>query len=348
MTTWLVTGGAGFIGSNFARLCANSIQNEIVVLDALTYAGNFANISDLVDSKRITFVQGDICDRDLVNSLFKKHDIDHIIHFAAESHVDRSIHTPDLFLKTNIMGTYTLLEAARAQWGDNSEGKVFLHVSTDEVYGDLTSDEPAFTETTAFKPSSPYSASKASSDHLVNAWNRTYGFPAIISNCSNNYGPWQFPEKLIPLMILNAYEGKELPVYGDGKQIRDWLHVEDHCEALLLIATRGVAGETYNIGGNNEIANIDIVNSICELVDLKTGKPAGTSTKLIKHVSDRLGHDRRYAVNSEKLQNDLSWKPKHIFEKSLPDIVSWYLENLEWADEIRSGEYMNFYKRNYG
>lgn len=347
MSAWLITGGAGFIGTNFVRLCAERVQQPLVVLDVLSYAGNYTNIADLVESGRVDFVQGSICDSDLVRSLFDKYQFDRVIHFAAESHVDRSIHDPQAFLKTNIEGTYVLLNAARLHWAENVSDKRFLHVSTDEVYGDLEPNDPPFTENTSYSPSSPYSASKAASDHLVAAWHRTYGLPTVISNCSNNYGPWQFPEKLIPLMILNAHEERELPVYGDGLQIRDWLHVEDHCEALLLLLEKGVSGETYNVGGGNEITNIEIIKNVCSIVDELTGRSKGTSVKLIKTVADRLGHDRRYAVDSSKLQNNFKWKPKHQFSDSLPSVVSWYLDNLKWADDIRSGEYRLFYEKQY-
>lgn len=351
MSNWLVTGGAGFIGSNFVRLASKTTDARIVVLDVLTYAGNLANIADLVDSRRIEFVRGDVCDVALLASLFQQCSFDKVVHFAAESHVDRSILGSQPFLHTNVTGTYTLLEAARLTWsevGQSMEGKVFLHVSTDEVYGALGPEDPPFTEQNPYRPNSPYSASKAASDHLVRAWYHTYGLPGIITNCSNNYGPWQFPEKLIPLMAYNAYEQRELPVYGDGLQVRDWLHVRDHCEALLTVLDNGARGETYVIGGNNERTNLNVVECVCATVDELTGRIPGTSAKLIRHVKDRPGHDRRYALDASKIRTRLGWIPRHGFEASLKGVVKWYLEHKDWAAAIRSGEYKAFYERQYG
>jgi dTDP-glucose 4,6-dehydratase len=314
---WLVTGGAGFIGCNFVRTALPRAPH-IVVLDALTYAGNLGNLSGLLESKALTFLRGDICDAELVAKIFREHGITHVIHFAAESHVDRSILGSAPFIRTNIVGTHTLLEAARTAWGTNTQGRRFLHVSTDEVFGTLAPEDPPFRETTPYRPNSPYAASKAGSDHLVRAWQETYGLPTLISNCSNNFGPWQFPEKLIPLTILNAIEGKALPVYGDGKQVRDWLHVDDHCAALCLILEGGKIGETYLIGGQNERTNLDTVQRICDAVDRNHGQTAGTARALIQHVADRPGHDRRYAIDASKIRRELNWKPRHEFDLSLP------------------------------
>ena len=348
MSSWLITGGAGFIGANFVRLAARDTDAALVVLDALSYAGNFANISDVVDSRRAVFVKGDICDVELVSDLFARHDFDRVIHFAAESHVDRSILGPRPFVRTNIEGTFVLLEAARSAWRDRVQDRLFLHVSTDEVFGSLQPDEPAFTEFSAYRPSSPYSASKAAADHLARAWIHTFALPVLISNCSNNYGPLQFPEKLIPLMILNALDGRELPVYGDGRQVRDWLHVEDHCRALLLLLARGRSGQTYVIGGGCERANIDIVRLICAEVDRQLGRPQGSSAGLMRHVADRPGHDRRYAMNSARLRSEFGWQPRHTIETAVPAVVSWYRENRSWSDAIRSGDYRDYYTRQYG
>jgi len=347
MNAWLITGGAGFIGSNFVRLASSRVDAKLIVLDALTYAGNLSNINDLIESKQITFIKGNILDSTLLNQLFSEHKISHVVHFAAESHVDRSITGPAAFIETNVTGTYTLLKAAQDAWQNQYDHKRFLHVSTDEVYGDLGPDDPPFNERMAYQPSSPYSASKAASDHLAMAWHRTYGLPVIISNCSNNYGPWQFPEKLIPLIILNALEGRELPVYGDGMQIRDWLHVEDHCDALFTILERGQDGEIYCIGGNNERTNLDIVMRICNAVDQALYRTAGASRKLISHVTDRLGHDRRYAIDAGKLRQELHWSPSYTVENALPEVVNWYLQHRDWADDVRSGEYQAYYERHY-
>ena len=345
--TWLVTGGAGFIGCNFVR-ASMSKAPRIIVLDALTYAGNLSNLAGLLDDPKVTFVRGDICDTELVARVFQEHRITQVIHFAAESHVDRSILGSAPFVKTNVLGTHSLLEAARNAWGEDLKSKRFLHVSTDEVFGTLGPNDPPFRETTAHRPNSPYAASKAGADHLVRAWFHTYGLPTLISNCSNNFGPWQFPEKLIPLMILNALEEKPLPVYGDGMQVRDWLHVQDHCEALLSILERGVAGETYVVGGNNERANLDIVHAICDAVDAQERRAPGATRKLIRHVTDRPGHDRRYAIDPAKIKRELGWSARFSFEKALPDLVKWYREHRSWADDIRSGQYLNFYAQQYG
>jgi dTDP-glucose 4,6-dehydratase len=348
MTSWLVTGGAGFIGANFVRLAARESVARLVVLDALTYAGNLENIADLVDAGRIDFVRADICDREVVAELFDRHRFDRVIHFAAESHVDRSILGPLPFIRTNIEGTASLLEAARASWGAGTRDKLFLHVSTDEVYGSLLPGEPAFTEESPYRPNSPYSASKAAADHLARAWSQTFSLPVVVSNCSNNYGPLQFPEKLIPLMILNAIEGRELPVYGDGGQVRDWLHVDDHCQALLVLLSRGRPGETYVIGGGCERTNLQVVNQICAAVDQLLGRQAGSSASRIRHVADRPGHDRRYAMNAAKLTAETGWKPRHVLDEALPALVMWYHEHGAWADAIRSGEYRKFYDKLYG
>lgn len=348
MTHWLVTGAAGFIGSNFVRLACAVAGARLVVLDALTYAGNLENIADLVEDGRVGFHRGDICDAVLVAELFARYRFDRIVHFAAESHVDRSILGAGPFIRTNIQGTAVLLDAARASWQGCADGRLFLHVSTDEVFGSLEPGDAPFTEQSPYRPNSPYSASKAAADHLVRAWQHTYGLPAIISNCSNNYGPWQFPEKLIPLTILNAFDGRELPVYGDGLQVRDWLHVEDHCRALLAILERGRVGGTYVVGGSCERANIEIVRRIAAEVDSLIGQPAGTSARLVRHVNDRPGHDRRYAMNAALLQRELGWRPRHDIESALPAVVRWYWENRAWADSIRSGAYVEYYEKQYG
>lgn len=348
MSTWLVTGGAGFIGANFVRHALRETDSRLVVLDALTYAGNLRNIADLIDGKRVSFIRGDIRDFELVRELFAKHQFVRVVHFAAESHVDRSILGPIPFVRTNVEGTANLLEAARSTWGDQFGDKLFLHVSTDEVYGSLGPDDAPFDEESPYRPSSPYAASKASSDLMARAWCHTYGLPVVVSNCSNNYGPLQFPEKLIPLMILNAMEGRELPIYGDGRQVRDWLHVEDHCRALLMLLQRGRTGETYVIGGHCERTNLQIVLGICECVDRLLGRKSGASIELVRHVADRPGHDRRYAMNPEKLRVETGWVPIRVLEDSLPDLVRWYFENRQWADEIRTGAYRTFYERLYG
>jgi len=346
MTAWLITGGAGFIGANFVRMAAGGAVDTLVVLDALTYAGNLANISDLVDAGRVQFHKGDICDGALVDWLFERYSFDCVVHFAAESHVDRSILGPQPFLRTNIEGTYVLIDAARRAW-QSEEGHRFVHVSTDEVFGDLAPHDPAFTATTPYRPSSPYAASKAAADHLVRAWQRTYGLPAIITNSGNNYGPWQFPEKLIPLMILNAIEGRELPVYGDGGQVRDWLHVSDHCRAIMAVIEGGEIGGTYLIGADNPRANLDVVRMICRAVDAQLELTPGTSEKLIRHVKDRPGHDRRYALDATILRTKLGWHPRETFETALPALVRWYLDHKDWTDAVRTGAYRQYYERQY-
>lgn len=344
----LVTGGAGFIGSAVVRHIINNTQNQVVNLDKLTYAGNLESLTSISDNPSYTFEQVDICDRTELNRVFTQYQPDLVMHLAAESHVDRSIDGPAAFIETNILGTYQLLEASREYWRNLSEAKKaqfrFHHISTDEVYGDLEGPEDLFTETTPYAPSSPYSASKASSDHLVRAWRRTYGLPIVVTNCSNNYGPFHFPEKLIPLVILNALEGKPLPVYGKGHQIRDWLYVEDHARALYKVATEGKLGETYNIGGHNEKQNIQVVHAICDLLDElrppKTSNMQITSYKeLITHVQDRPGHDLRYAIDASKIKRDLGWSPEETFESGIRKTVKWYLSNLEWAHRVQDGSY---------
>ncbi len=349
--TVLVTGGCGFIGSNFVRhLLHNRPGWQVINLDALTYAGNPANLADLENDDRYTFIHGDICDADLLADIFASHCIDAVVHLAAESHVDRSIHGPMDFVRTNVEGTCRLLSAALKNWRQRGEPDTFrfLHVSTDEVFGSLGA-EGFFTESTAYDPSSPYSASKAAADHFVRAWHRTYGLPAMITNCSNNYGPYQFPEKLIPLMILNAAEGKQLPVYGDGSNVRDWLYVEDHCRALLLVLENGTPGQTYAVGGGAEQANLEVVRQICCLVDEKLGRgPENTSQDLIRFVEDRPGHDLRYAIDSSHIRNELGWRPQHDFYSALSKTVDWYLNNPEWVESVRSGAYRNWIATNYG
>ncbi|HDY7469575.1 TPA: dTDP-glucose 4,6-dehydratase [Vibrio vulnificus] len=342
----LVTGGAGFIGSAVVRHIIDDTQDSVVNLDKLTYAGNLESLTSVAGSERYTFEHVDICDRAELDRVFAVHQPDAVMHLAAESHVDRSIDGPTAFIETNIVGTYTLLEAARNYWNTmESERKVafrFHHISTDEVYGDLEGTEELFTETTSYAPSSPYSASKASSDHLVRAWLRTYGLPTIVTNCSNNYGPYHFPEKLIPLMILNALEGKPLPVYGDGMQIRDWLFVEDHARALYKVVAEGVVGETYNIGGHNEKANIEVVKTICSLLEeLVPNKPQGVAQylDLITYVKDRPGHDVRYAIDASKIERELGWKPQETFESGIRKTVEWYLSNQEWWSRVLDGSY---------
>ncbi|MDM9381388.1 dTDP-glucose 4,6-dehydratase [Chlorogloeopsis sp. ULAP01] len=347
----LVTGGAGFIGSNFVHhWCQHYPNDRVVVLDALTYAGNRANLAGLEEQENFCFVQGDICDRSLVDRLLQTENIDNIAHFAAESHVDRSILGPGAFVQTNVVGTYTLLEAFRQHWQANSQPAHyrFLHVSTDEVYGSLGADDPAFSETTPYAPNSPYSASKAGSDHLVRAYYHTYELPTIITNCSNNYGPYQFPEKLIPLMCINTLMGKQLPVYGDGKNVRDWLYVGDHCSALDVVINRGVPGETYNIGGNNEVENINLVRMLCQLMDeLATELPVNPAENLITFVKDRPGHDRRYAINATKIKNQLGWMPSVTVAEGLRLTVKWYLTHHDWWQPLLSEEYQEYYQKNY-
>jgi dTDP-glucose 4,6-dehydratase len=344
----LITGGAGFIGANFVHyLLKVEPEVHIVNLDALTYAGSLENLKGLPDPSRHTFVHGDICDAELVNRLMREHDIDTIVHFAAETHVDRSILGPAPFIQTNVIGTFTLLEAARQTWGGEGSEKRFHHVSTDEVFGSLSSDDPAFQEITPYDPRSPYSASKASSDHLVRAYFHTYDLPITISNCSNNYGPYQFPEKLIPLVILNAIQNKPLPIYGDGKQIRDWLYVVDHCEAIYRVLVDGKFGETYNIGGGNQPYNIALVNEICAILD--DLQPASVSyATLITHVTDRPGHDRRYAMDISKIKAELGWQPRHDIESGLHETVEWYLANLDWVAKIsQEKDFQDWMKKNY-
>ena len=348
MESWLITGGAGFIGGNFARLALAKSDARLVILDALTYAGNLASIDDVLSNRRVEFVRGDIGDQDAVSALLADRKIDRVAHFAAESHVDRSILGPRAFLETNIMGSYSMLEATREAQTKSGKQIRFMHVSTDEVFGTLPTDAAPSAEDAKYAPNSPYAASKAASDHLARAWRKTYGLDVVITNCSNNYGPWQFPEKLIPLMIVNALEGKTLPIYGDGLQIRDWIHVEDHCEGLLLALLRGKSGETYNIGGSDERPNRDIVEMICRAVDALEGRGAGATAKQIAHVADRPGHDRRYAIDSGKIERELGWSPRRKLESSLPELVSWYRERQTWVDAIRSGEYRAFYERQYG
>ncbi|ELY4608943.1 dTDP-glucose 4,6-dehydratase [Cronobacter turicensis] len=355
----LVTGGAGFIGSAVVRHIIDHTQDRVVNLDKLTYAGNPESVSSVAHSERYAFEQVDICDRAALDRVFKEHQPDAVMHLAAESHVDRSISGPADFIETNIVGTYTLLEAARAYWSSLDDQRKaafrFHHISTDEVYGDLPHPDewqasealPLFTEKTAYAPSSPYSASKASSDHLVRAWLRTYGLPTIVTNCSNNYGPYHFPEKLIPLVILNALDGKPLPVYGKGDQIRDWLYVEDHARALYTVVTQGQVGETYNIGGHNEKKNLDVVLTICALLD--EIKPKSTSYReQITYVADRPGHDRRYAIDADKISRELGWQPQETFESGIRKTVQWYLDNSQWVENVKSGAYKSWIEENYG
>ncbi len=350
----LVTGGAGFIGGNFvlewfkdALVSAEPVVN----LDALTYAGNLENLASLKGNANYHFVKGDITDAELVKRLLSEHRPRAIVHFAAESHVDRSIHGPGAFIKTNVEGTFVLLEAAKAYWqglGETDKAAFrFHHVSTDEVYGSLKPDDPAFSETNPYQPNSPYSASKAASDHLVRSWHHTYGLPVVTTNCSNNYGPYHFPEKLIPLMIVNALAGKSLPVYGDGQQIRDWLYVTDHCRAIRAVLAKGRLGETYNIGGWNEKANIDIVRTICALLDELRPDPAGSYTRLITYVKDRPGHDRRYAIDARKIERELGWRPAETFDTGIRKTVEWYLSHADWVARVQSGAYRDWVERNY-
>ena len=347
----LVTGGAGFIGANFVLAWRAAGDEPVVNLDALTYAGNLASLKPLAGDARHVFVRGDIGDRALLDRLLAEHRPRAIVHFAAESHVDRSIHGPAAFVQTNVMGTFTLLEAVRAYWNglpaDAKGAFRFLHVSTDEVYGSLGPDDPAFSETTAYAPNSPYSASKAGSDHLVRAYHHTYGLPTVTTNCSNNYGPLQFPEKLVPLMIANALEGKPLPVYGDGRQVRDWLYVADHCEAIRTVLASGRPGETYNVGGNSERANIDVVHALCDALQKQKPREGGYR-KLITYVADRPGHDRRYAIDARKIMRKLGWKPRETFESGLERTIRWYLDNPQWVAEVRSGAYREWLDLNYG
>jgi dTDP-glucose 4,6-dehydratase len=372
MQSILVTGGAGFIGSNFVRLALSRLPDcRLVNLDKLTYAGNLANLTGCDEDPRYRFVHGDICDSELLAKLFAEEQIDTVVHFAAESHVDRSIEGPAEFIQTNILGTFALLEAARKAWNTVTEQTLrtsrndetvtdfssrvtafsprFLHVSTDEVYGSL-GDTGLFTEITPYDPRSPYSASKASSDHLVSAYHHTYGLPTLMTNCSNNYGPYHFPEKLIPLIINNALNGKDLPVYGDGKNVRDWLYVVDHCEAILQVLQNGRVGETYNVGGNSEKQNIEVVQTVCDILDEKTAPLASGQPRrsLIKFVKDRAGHDRRYAIDASKIRSELGWEPSVSFEQGIDQTIDWYLNNAEWMAGVLDGSYQEYYKKMYG
>jgi dTDP-glucose 4,6-dehydratase len=348
----LVTGGAGFIGSNFVLDSFEGGNGSVINLDKLTYAGNPENLASVQNNPAYSFVHGDICDAKLVAGLLQKHKPRAIVHFAAESHVDRSILGPEAFLRTNIDGTFTLLQAARAYYdsltGVERERFRFLHVSTDEVYGTLTPEEPAFHEDTPYAPNSPYAASKAASDHLVRAWVHTFGLPAIITNCSNNYGPYQFPEKLIPLMIANALQGKALPVYGDGQQVRDWLYVGDHVSALRAVLERGRVGETYNVGGGNQRSNLEVVTTVCALLDeLVQKSPFRPHLQLVQYVTDRPGHDRRYAIDARKLEGEIGWRPQESFETGLRKTVAWYLENAAWVESVTTGAYQQWVAQNY-
>ena len=347
MRNILVTGGAGFIGSHLVRLLVNKYPDyHIINMDVLTYAGNLENLKDIENKENYTFVKCDICDVEKVNQVFKKYQIDSVIHLAAESHVDRSIKDPFSFARTNVMGTLSLLQAAKQHWNGNFTNKLFYHVSTDEVYGSL-GEEGFFTEKTAYDPHSPYSASKASSDHFVRAFADTYGLPTVISNCSNNYGSYQFPEKLIPLFINNIVNNKPLPVYGKGENVRDWLFVDDHAGAIDVIFHKGKLGETYNIGGFNEWKNIDLIKVMIKTVDRLLGREEGTSDKLITYVTDRAGHDLRYAIDSTKLKKELGWEPSLQFEEGIEKTVAWYLENQEWLDNVTSGDYQAYYQKMY-
>ena len=348
----LVTGGAGFIGSAVIRHIISNTSDSVVNVDKLTYAGNLESLAEVSQNSRYVFERVDICDRDQIDRVLREHQPDAIMHLAAESHVDRSISGPSEFIQTNIIGTYTLLEAARQYWAALDDARKasfrFHHISTDEVYGDLEGPEDLFTETTPYQPSSPYSASKASSDHLVRAWARTYGLPTLVTNCSNNYGPCHFPEKLIPLIILNALEGKPLPVYGKGNQVRDWLYVEDHARALYKVVTEGVIGETYNIGGHNEKQNIEVVHALCTLLDkLRPDSVHCPHASLITYVQDRPGHDQRYAIDASKIQRELGWTPEESFETGIRKTVEWYLNNTEWVAHVKSGSYKQWIDQNY-
>ncbi len=349
--TVIITGGAGFIGSNFVRCWMSNESSRVVVLDALTYAGIRQNLLDLDSERRFRFVHGDICDEALVRQLLADEQPRAIVHFAAESHVDRSVVSPDEFIRTNIHGTFNLLQRSR-EYVSNAGGAAgdfrFLHVSTDEVYGSLGPSDPAFSETTPYSPNSPYSASKAASDHLVRAYHHTYGLPTLVTNCSNNYGPYQFPEKLIPLMILNALTSKPLPVYGDGLNVRDWLYVQDHCDAIRAVLAKGKPGETYNVGGNSEMSNIDVVKTICGLLDeLAPQKDGKEHASLITYVKDRPGHDRRYAIDARKIRREIGWEPSETFASGIRKTVKWYLDNPKWIELVRSGEYKKWVASHY-
>jgi dTDP-glucose 4,6-dehydratase len=346
--TIVVTGGAGFIGSHVVRLFVHQYPDyKIINLDKLTYAGNLANLTDIEEKPNYLFVKGDICDETLVKELFTEQKVDGVIHLAAESHVDRSIKDPFLFAKTNVLGTLNLLQAAKEYWKDDFSNKLFYHVSTDEVYGALEFDDTLFTEETSYDPHSPYSASKAASDHFVRAYHDTYGMPVVISNCSNNYGPYQFPEKLIPLFIHNIRNNKPLPVYGKGENVRDWLYVEDHARAIDMIFHQGKVGDTYNIGGFNEWTNIDLIKVLIKVVDTQLGRSEGTSENLITYVTDRAGHDLRYAIDATKIKNELGWEPSLQFEEGIEKTVKWYLDNQGWLDKVTSGEYQRYYDEMY-
>ena len=345
--TILVTGGAGFIGSHLVKLMVNKYPNyKIINLDKLTYAGNLANLTEVEDKSNYEFVKGDIVDADFINQLFAENNFDAVVHLAAESHVDRSIEGPLEFIMTNIVGTTNLLNAAKDAWNNDFSDKLFYHVSTDEVYGSL-GDEGMFLETTSYDPRSPYSASKASSDHIVRAYHHTFGMPIVISNCSNNYGSYQFPEKLIPLFINNIQNNKPLPVYGKGENIRDWLWVNDHAKAIDIIFHKGKNGDTYNIGGHNEWKNIDLIKVMCKVMDEKLGRPLGESEKLITYVTDRAGHDMRYAIDATKLKDELGWVPSLQFEEGIRNTIEWYLDNEEWLNNITSGDYQEYYNKQY-
>ena len=348
-----ITGGAGFIGANFVHHWLRTRDEPLLVLDALTYAGNLESLADVQDDARYAFARVDICDRPAVAALLQAHRPRAVLHFAAESHVDRSIHGPGDFIRTNVTGTFELLEASRAYWSALGEAERaafrFLHVSTDEVYGSLAPTDPAFTETTPYAPNSPYAASKAASDHLVRAWHHTYGLPVLTTNCSNNYGPYQFPEKLIPLMIHNALAGRPLPVYGDGQNVRDWLYVEDHCRAIARVLDAGRTGETYNVGGHNEVRNLDVVHTLCSLLDeLRPRGDGGSYAAQIAFVADRPGHDRRYAIDAGKIGRELGWNPEETFASGLRRTVQWYLEHAGWVDHVTSGAYREWIGRQYG
>ena len=349
----IVTGGAGFIGSNFIHTWLSQTQEPVVNLDKLTYAGNLENLVDFQDDSRYIFVHGDIGERELVGQLLAQHQPRAIVNFAAESHVDRSIHGPGEFITTNINGTFHLLESVRGFWdtlpADSQKNFRFLHVSTDEVYGTLEASDPAFSETNAHLPNSPYAASKAASDHLVRAWHHTYGLPVLTTNCSNNYGPYHFPEKLIPLVILNALAGKPLPIYGDGQQVRDWLYVRDHASAIMRVLAQGAVGETYNIGGNQEKTNLSVVHTICDHLDSLQPRPDGQSYRTqITFVTDRPGHDRRYAIDASKISRELGWQPQETFESGLKKTIQWYLDNQDWVSHVTSGDYRQWVQQQYG